>query len=123
MESRLSPVSKIQACTMYGNFIMITIAAMLMHSLGAHALNHGIIWLRTVRLDWRTVARMSSHTVSAILEDQIAAEQIPGGYRDSLGTITPFRALLTMKPDAQPKFFKPRPVPFALKERVENVIN
>ena len=75
-------------------------------------------WLRTVRLDWRTIARVSSPTVPAVLKDQIAALQskYPEVFCDSLGTITPFRARLTVKPDAQLKFFKPRPVPFALKE-------
>ena len=39
-------------------------------------------------------------------------------FAESLGTITPFRAKLTVRPDTPPKFFKPRSVPFALRDRV-----
>ena len=32
--------------------------------------------------------------------------------------ITPFKAKLQMKPDSQPKFHKPRPVPFAIRDAI-----
>ena len=41
-------------------------------------------------------------------------------FSDTLGTITPYRAKLSVTSDAQPKFFKPRPVPFALQECMES---
>ena len=37
--------------------------------------------------------------------------------------ITPYVATLHVKPDARPKFFKPRAVPFALREKVEAELN
>ena len=36
-------------------------------------------------------------------------------FKEELGTIQPYQATLQIKKDASPKFFKPRPVPFALK--------
>ena len=33
--------------------------------------------------------------------------------------ITPFFATLNVKPDTRPKFFKPRPINFSLREKVE----
>ena len=40
-------------------------------------------------------------------------------FRDELGTIKPYQATLKVHPDVQPKFFKPRPVPFAIKGAIE----
>ena len=44
-------------------------------------------------------------------------------FSEKLGTITPFQAKLSVAPNAKPKFFKPRTVPFALKERVESELD
>ena len=37
-------------------------------------------------------------------------------FKDELGTVHPENAILNVKPDATPRFFKPMPVPFAIKE-------
>ena len=42
---------------------------------------------------------------------------------DELGTVENFTMKLTLKVDAQPKFFRPRPIPFALKEAVEQELD
>ena len=39
-------------------------------------------------------------------------------FAEELGTITPYLAKLKVKPDAAPKFFRPCPVPFALRDQV-----
>ena len=79
-------------------------------------------WLRTIRLNWRSIAKVTTTPTSADVESQCAAlqEKYNEVFSDTLGTITPFKAKLTVSPNAQPKFFKPRPVPFALRERVES---
>ena len=79
-------------------------------------------WLRVVRLDWREIGKVST---SASLESRVAALQhsYQEVFSEKLGTITPFQAKLSVAPDAQPKFFKPRPVPFALRERVESELD
>ncbi len=39
-------------------------------------------------------------------------------FKEDLGTIHPFKATVHVKPDAHPKFYKPRPMPFAMKDIV-----
>ena len=79
-------------------------------------------WLREIRLDWRTVAKVTatSHPPGP-LADEVEAlqDRYAEGLEETLGTITPFFATLSIKPDTRPKFCKPRPVPFALREKVE----
>ena len=82
-------------------------------------------WLRVVRLDWRSIGKVSTVPTPVGVENQIAAlqDEYQEVFSDTLGTITPFRAKLSVKPTAQPKFFKPRSVPFALRERVESELD
>ena len=39
-------------------------------------------------------------------------------FEDGLGTIEPYTATLQVKPDATPKFHKPRPVPLAIRNAI-----
>ena len=39
-------------------------------------------------------------------------------FKESLGTIEPYRATLHVQPDATPKFFKPCPLPLAIKDAI-----
>ena len=39
-------------------------------------------------------------------------------FSEGLGTIEPFRAKLMVSKDASPKFYKPRSVPFAIRDAV-----
>ena len=43
--------------------------------------------------------------------------------QDELGAINMFQASLQVHPDAQPKFFKARPVPFAIKSAIEQEVD
>ena len=83
-------------------------------------------WLRVVRLDWRNVARVTSSVPSAAnLASKVEAlqDRYHEVFTETLGTITPFLAKLSVSPDATPKFFKPRPVPFALRAKVESELD
>ena len=44
--------------------------------------------------------------------------QYPSMFDGSLGTIKGVTSNLKLKENATPQFFKPRPVPFALKEKI-----
>ena len=61
--------------------------------------------------------------VSADLEDHVNLLLDQYQKNSSLCTITPFQANLSVTPEAVPKFFKPRSVPYALRESVENELN
>ena len=72
-------------------------------------------WLRVIQLDWRNIAKVpptSSNPVAALLDRYREV------FSESLGTITPFHVKLSVTPEAKPKFFKPRPVPYAIREKV-----
>ena len=79
-------------------------------------------WLKVVRLDWRNIGKVST---SANLESCVAALQnrYQEVFSEKLGTITPFQAKLSVAPNTQLKFFKPRTVPFALKEQIESELD
>ena len=79
-------------------------------------------WLRVIRLDWRQIAKVNSSIPSSgNLAAQVSAlqDRYHEVFADGLGTITPFLASLSVSTDARPKFFRPRPVPFALRAKVE----
>ena len=46
-------------------------------------------------------------------------QEFPDVFSDGLGTVKHFRAKLSVAPDATPRFYRPRPVPYALKDGVE----
>ena len=80
----------------------------------------GCDWLRVLRLDWRKIGKVSATTVG--VESQVQ-EQYQEVFSETLGTIIPFATKLSVTPGAQPKFFKPRSVPLALKESVESKLD
>ena len=48
-------------------------------------------------------------------ESKVLLEDHNALFKDELGSIHPFTATLHVNQDAHPKFYKPRPMPFALK--------
>ena len=82
-------------------------------------------WLSVIRLDWRNIAKVTAMPPSADLSTRVTAlqERYHEVFSESLGMITPFQAKLSVTPAAQPKFFKPRPVPYALREKVESELD
>ena len=76
-------------------------------------------WLRYIHLDvdWKAV-----HTVELAKKMPKCVDLLSQHkelFSDGLGKIEPFRATLRIRPDAHPRFFKPRPVPFAIKAAIE----
>ena len=39
-------------------------------------------------------------------------------FTEGLGTVEPYKGTLHVQPDATPRFFKPCPVPFAIKDTI-----
>ena len=61
-------------------------------------------WLRIVRLDWRKIGKVSTTPAPADLDSRLMALQnkYQEVFSDTLGTITPYRAKLSITSDASP---------------------
>ena len=75
-------------------------------------------WLRHIRLDWKKIGAVREEVSLGTLLDRHQAL-----FKEGLGKIHPYKAKLQVRPDAQPKFFKPRSVPFAIKPAIEQELD
>ncbi len=71
-------------------------------------------WLRSFSIDWKDIFSVQSQKMSM---DDVCNKY--KGIFDGKGSIKNFTADIRVKPDTVPKFCKARPVPYAMKERVE----
>eukprot|EP00731_Ephydatia_muelleri_P004101 Em0002g277a len=86
-------------------------------------------WIRRMEIDWKTLCRDSrlaihqvpSQVLGSLVESLI--QRYSDLFRNDLGKMRHFKATLKLLPDVQPKFHRPRPVPFALKEAVERELD
>ena len=71
-------------------------------------------WLKYIKLDWGRIAtvRTTQTGLNSVLHGHEAL------FTEELGGVHPHKATLSVKADATPKFFKPRPIPFAIKDAV-----
>ena len=69
-------------------------------------------WLQHIRLDWKAIASVTKDPLQQLLDKHAAL------FDDTLGTMKDYTATLTVKDLARPKFHRPRPVPFAVREAV-----
>lgn len=75
----------------------------------------GRVWLKKIRLNWQEVRKLSlsSTQLQTILEkhDQV--------FCDELGSMKDITVKLHVKPGSKPVFLKARPVPYAIRTKVE----
>ena len=74
--------------------------------------------LRHIRLDWKKIGAVREEVSLSTLLDKHQAL-----FKEGLGKIHPYKAKLQVRPDAQPKFFKPRSVLFAIKPAIEQELD
>ena len=72
-------------------------------------------WLSVLKQDWKEIKQISQESSDTI--ENLTTKYAPL-FDGGLGTIKGVTAHLKLKANATPKFFKPRPVPFALKEKI-----
>lgn len=80
--------------------------------------------LGKIKLDWNQVFKISS--VSSVSESHSVeriCESFPNVFKDDLGLLQEYKATLQMKDGAKPKFYKPRTIPYGIKEKVKTEIN
>jgi transposase InsO family protein len=78
-------------------------------------------WLRKIRLDWKALCMVVKEETSSPLTGLL--EQYAEVFADELGTTKGTKAKLQIRPEAPPKFCKARPVPFALKNAIEEELD
>lgn len=78
-------------------------------------------WMSTLQLQWEELFR--TEQVSKRQEENKAYQDVlakyPELFKDELGLPKGTAASLELKPEAKPRFCKPRPIPYAYKEKVE----
>ena len=72
-------------------------------------------WLRQLRLDWRRIGKIETQTTGKL---ETLLKKHEALFRDELGTVATHEASLHLNSNAVPKFHKPRPVPFAIKDAI-----
>lgn len=75
----------------------------------------GHVWLKKIQLDWQDVRKLSHNStqLQAILEKH---EEV---FHEELGSMKKNTVKLHVKPDSKPVFMKARPVPYAIRPKVE----
>ena len=75
-------------------------------------------WLEKLKLNWQNILQVRvAESLSGVLTKHKAI------FRKGLGTIKGFKADIKLQHGAQPIFCKARPVPYALRDRVEKELN
>ena len=80
-------------------------------------------WLKTLKLDWTKLFPVVADikTVSKCMSTEV--EKLVSSFADvfssKLGCLKDFKVHIPVPSDAQPRFFKARPVPYSLRARVE----
>ena len=79
-------------------------------------------WLQSLKLNWMEIAKINSVTKNHF-ENKRELENLLAEYQEIFGTdlgkCKGVKAHLYVKPDAKPKFYRPRPIPLALKDKIE----
>ena len=70
-----------------------------------------------IRLDWHNLGVATVHSKQPPLKAVI--DKYGDVFTNELGTLKGFKAKLTVKPDTKPQFCRPRQVPYALRDAVD----
>ena len=75
---------------------------------------YGRNWLKRIKLDWQII---KSLRINSPLDEVI--EKHSHLFRSELGKLKGMKAKICVPSNAQPRYFKPRPVPYSLRDRVD----
>ncbi|XP_015773362.1 PREDICTED: uncharacterized protein K02A2.6-like [Acropora digitifera] len=73
-------------------------------------------WLRDIKVNWGSIKKISCDLDNVLTKHKSV-------FNDELGTMQGTKAKLFVKSGSKPKFFKPRPVPHALKGAIEQELD
>ena len=77
-------------------------------------------WFCDPHLDWANIKRVTTH--NSLLTVHQLTQNYEDVFQGGLYTIKKFKARLQLTEGSRPRFFHPRPVPFALKEAIEREV-
>ena len=73
-------------------------------------------WLEKLTLDWQQVHRL--HTTGTLSLNDVLSSH-PDVFKDELGEVKGVEAKITVDPTVTPRFYRPRPVAYTLRPKVE----
>lgn len=73
----------------------------------------GRTWLKAIRIDWQSIFAVQATSLDQILNEYQSV------FKGDMGEVKNFEAKIELKPDATPKFYKSRTVPYALTDGVK----
>ena len=112
MKGEIKVVASTGEQSVAGSFIIVDIKNEQLPLLGRD-------WLLQLRLDWSKLLQYRSlHQV----QHKTLQEDFPSVFKEELGLLLGLEADIELKEGAKPKFCKSRPVPIALREKVEEAI-
>ncbi|GFV75040.1 probable ribosome biogenesis protein AWC38_SpisGene12884 [Trichonephila clavipes] len=81
-------------------------------------------WLRNFQLDWSSIKAVQVENCNSRTNKlNILLQKYEKIFSPGIEKLEKFCCRLQMKPNYKPVFFKPRPVPVALKEKIETELN
>ena len=102
--------------TVYHNEQTVTLPLIVVQGSGPNLFGRN--WLEQIKLNWQQLCTVKhSSALQEVLDKHEAV------FRDKLGKLESTQVSIKIDADAQPQLFKPRPLPFALKSRVEDELD
>nr|XP_047141340.1 uncharacterized protein K02A2.6-like [Hydra vulgaris] len=83
-------------------------------------------WIYRLNLEWADLCKgIKKVNICNRLDSRVEAlvAKFPEVFSDNLGCLKNFKCHIPVREGAQPKFFKPRPVPYALRTRIEQELD
>ena len=74
-------------------------------------------WLSCITINWKEIHQIYSSSLKTVLDHHKAV------FQEGLGELKGYKAKITLDPQATPRFCKARPVPYALKAKVEEELD
>ena len=78
-------------------------------------------WMKHIKLDWKSIAETVNNVTSLCYQPLF--DKYVDVFKDELGTLKLMKDQLQVQSQAIPKFCKPHPVPFTLREALEKELS
>nr|XP_055076811.1 uncharacterized protein K02A2.6-like [Misgurnus anguillicaudatus] len=83
-------------------------------------------WLRKMQLDWKSIKSLQITVPESLCTKKKLEEVLAGAaavFQSGIGTLKHIKGKITLNKDAVPKFHKARPVPYAIRQKVETELD